>query len=159
MRIFCCCQMIHGRPFLKKNQIRLNRLSVLHNGWSNRHCNIEIDFHGPRFPFWWRVAKWCWQRIAIYVNRGRFVEHVLHWFHWLRSAMGTSFVNLRWNYTVPLVNHNRSEVGRLYLCLRFVPNDIPCGGGGGRNFIPPLVRDLLLEGKLLIDPLPPSLAN
>ena len=50
------CQIIHIRLLLKKNHIRLNRLSVLHKGQSNKHCSIENDFIGPKFPF---LAKSC----------------------------------------------------------------------------------------------------
>ena len=62
-RSFCCRQMIHARPRLKKNQIRLKPSSVLHKGRSNKHCNIEKDFHGPRFPF---LAKSCQMMLATY---------------------------------------------------------------------------------------------
>ena len=33
------------------------------------------------------------------------------------------------------------------MCLSFVPNGIPLGRGGGGNFVPPLVRDGLLEAN------------
>lgn len=42
-----------------------------------------------------------------------------------------------------------------FYAFSFVAYGIPPEGGGGRNFIPPLVRDWLLKGSLLGDPLPP----
>jgi hypothetical protein len=35
-----------------------------------------------------------------------------------------------------------------------MPNDIPLGGGGWRDFIPPFVWNWLLEGNLLSNPFP-----
>lgn len=50
---------------------------------------------------------------------------------------------------------NQLEECHLFLCVSFVPYRIPHGGGGGGNFVQPLVRDCLLEVNLLIDPHPP----
>ena len=36
--------IIHNRRLLKKNQIWLSRLSVLHKGWSKRHCIKEKGY-------------------------------------------------------------------------------------------------------------------
>jgi hypothetical protein len=74
--------------------------------------------------------------------------------------MGTTFVNLHRDFTTSLVNHDcllddRLEDFYFFWCLSFVPNDIPLGGGGRGNSTPPLVRDWLLEGILLSNPLPP----
>ena len=61
---------------------------------------------------------------------------VLHRFHRLRDTMGTTFVNLHQDFTTPLVDHDclideRPKEGRLFLCLSFVPDDIPSWGGRG----------------------------
>ena len=47
------------------------------------------------------------------------------------------------------------EECRLFLCLSFEPDGIPPGEVEGGNFVPPLVRNWLLEAYLLSDPLPP----
>jgi hypothetical protein len=43
------CQIIHGRPLLKKNQMWLNHFTVLHKGWLKRHCIIKNNYFMPRF--------------------------------------------------------------------------------------------------------------
>ena len=93
------------------------------------------------------------------LSEGTTIEPILHRFHRLRAAMGTTFVSLHRDCTAPLINHDclmddQPKEGRLFLCLSFVPYEIPPGGGGGGNFIPPLVLDWLLEDNLLSNPLP-----
>ena len=53
----------------QENPYAIDRLSVLHKGWSKGHCTIENDFSGPNFSLWQRIAKCCWQHIATLVER------------------------------------------------------------------------------------------
>jgi hypothetical protein len=101
-----------------------------------------------------------WQHNSTHVKQGDSCRPMLHLFHRLTVAMGTTMVNLHRDVTAPFVNHHclmddRPEECRLFLCISFVPDGNPLGGGGGGNFVPPLVHDWLLECYLLSDPLPP----
>ena len=58
--------------------------------------------------------------------------------------MRATFVNLHRDFTTPFVNCNRlmndrPDEPRFFLCLGFMPNDVPLGKGGGRDFIHPFV--------------------
>jgi hypothetical protein len=58
---------------------------------------------------------------------------MLHQLHQLRVTVRATFVNLHQDFTTPLSNyHNlmddQRKKGRLFLCLSFVPNDIPLRG-------------------------------
>ena len=63
---------------------------------------------------------------------------------------------------MPIINRHSLMVdwpkkGNLFLCLSFVPYDIPSRESGGENFIPPLMQNGFLESLLLGNPLPPLL--
>lgn len=78
--------------------------------------------------------------------------------------MRATFVNLNGKFTTTFINRNciindRPEENRLFLCFIFVPDDVPIGGGGGRDFVMPFVWNWLLEGCLLSNPFPPSLVE
>ena len=137
----CWRQIMHVRLLFKKNQMWLNCWSVLYKGWSKGLCIIEKDFHGPRIFFNLIYSKELPSDVGSVLppmlSEWIAVKHMFHWFHWLRTAIWATFVNLNWDFTAPLVNcdclmDDRPEEKCLLFYLSFVPDDIPlgeCGGG------------------------------
>ena len=91
-------------------------------------------------------------------------EHVLHWFHWLWAIVRTTLVNFCQDSSMPFIHchclvNNWPKNGHFFLCLSFVPNDIPSRWSGWGNFIMPLMWNWLLKDLLRSNPLPPHLVR
>ena len=83
--------------------------------------------------FWQRVSTWCYQHTSTLDEWWIVEKPMLHWFQQLRATMKATFVNLHWDFPTPLIYcHNLKydwpKKGNLFLCLSFVPNDIPLRG-------------------------------
>ena len=120
-------QIIQGKSLLRNNHMWLNRLSVLHNGWSKKHCIIEKDFRGMGFLL---LAKSCQMMLANasppVLSQWTTVEHVFNGFHWPGTTMRATLVNLHRDFTTPFINHDhlmddRPKESRLFLYLSFMP--------------------------------------
>ena len=82
------------------------------------------------------------------------------WNHQLLVLRGIPNLN-NWLKCLPLqiLMDDQPKECRLFLCLSFMADAIPPRGGAGRNFIPPLVRDWLLEGNFFSNPFPPFIGQ
>lgn len=71
----------------------------------------------------------------------------------------TTSVDLHQDFPTPFNNgHNfmidQPEEGNFFLCLKFVLDDIPLEGHEGGKFIPPFMKNRVLEDHLLSNQFP-----
>ena len=139
---------------LKKNHSIAARLSTEGHFLRSTRCDwivlvfcTKVDQKTLQHGTWLARAKipFFGEKLPNDVGKGTTIEPLLHRFHRLRATMGATLNDLRWDYTVPLVNchclmDNRPKECCLFMCLSFVPDAIPPRGLGGGNFVPPLVR-------------------
>ena len=86
-------------------------------------------------------------------------EYVLHRLHNWGATIGATLVNLYQDMFTSFVDcHYLMNDCHLLLCLVFMPNDTPIQRGGGRNFVPPFVKDWFFKSLLSSDPLPLKVA-
>ena len=164
-RSFRWRRMIHRMPLFEKNQMRFNCFNALHKGWSKRHCIMEKDFHGPRFPL---LARSCHMILAAYRHpcwaRGQLknlcstnsTDSGPQWGQHLSISV-EHFQRHSLTATALWMTDQRKAI--FFLCLSFVPNDVPFRRSGGENFIPPLMWNRFLESLLLSNPFPPLLCR
>jgi hypothetical protein len=80
-----------------------------------------------------------------------------HRLHQMWTVMGATFVNLHRDLPASLIINCHNLINdqpklSLFLCLSFVPNDIPFRESGRENLIPPLMWNQFLESLLLSNP-------
>ena len=135
-RSFHWRQIIQGKPLLRKNQIWLNLLSVLHKGWLKKHCIIEKKLPQAEIPLICKeLPNDVGNVLPPVLSQRTTIEHVFNGFHWSGTTMWATFVNLCWDFATPFIYRlslslmdDRPKGNCFFLCLNFMPNIIPLGG-------------------------------
>ena len=120
---FHWCQIIHGRPLLKMNQMRLNGLSVVHKSWvkgtwhhRKGFIHANILFGGKELPT--NVDHVLPPLLSQWTTK----EPMFQWIHHRRATMRATLVNLCWYFTMPFINRDslvsdRPGESRLFCAL------------------------------------------